>query len=152
MRATISFETDVDQVEGTMGVLVAQEAHNLRAAADLMEDYIAPQDNVLEKVTVALGLLHETTTQLQQYQQMLVGFERARFETIVPQPANEPMSGISSDAVGPLAEAVEETANTAEHMQQFNEFLSRIQEHAANASQTAEAAPEGTDGGVTEEG
>lgn len=84
MRATISFEIDLDQVEGTMGMLVAQEAHNLRAATDILEDYIAPQDNVLEKVTVALGLLQETSTQLQQYQQMLMSFEKAKFETILP--------------------------------------------------------------------
>ena len=84
MRATISFEIDLDQVEGTMGMLVAQEAHNLRAAADLLEDYVAPKDNVLEEVTVALGLLEQTTTQLQQYQQMLISFEKAKFETILP--------------------------------------------------------------------
>ena len=90
MRATISFEIDLDQVEGTMGMLVAQEAASLQAASDLLEDYIAPQDNVLEKVTVALGLLQGTTTQLQQYQQMLISFEKAKFETILPTAAVTP--------------------------------------------------------------
>ena len=37
MRATISFETDVDEVEGTMAVLACSEEHNLRAAADLLD-------------------------------------------------------------------------------------------------------------------
>ncbi len=92
MRATISFEIDLDQVEGTMGMLVAQEAHNLRAAADLLEDYITPQDNVLEEVTAALGLLEQTTTQLQQYQQMLISFEKAKFETILPTAAVAPVT------------------------------------------------------------
>ncbi len=152
MRATINFEIDADQVEGTMGILVAQEAHTLRAAADLLENYIAPQDNVLGEVTAALGLLQQATIQLRQYQQMLVGFERARFETTVPQPDNEPVPDISSEAIGPLTEAIEETTNTAEHMQQFNEFLSRIQEQAVHASQSLEDDSEGTDGSVTEEG
>ena len=92
MRATISFEIDLDQVEGTMGMLVAQEAHDLRAAADLLEDYITPQDNVLEKVTLALGLLQEASTQLQQYHQMLISFEKAKFETILPTTAAAPVA------------------------------------------------------------
>tara|TARA_B100001094_G_scaffold328344_1_gene388551 strand:+ start:133 stop:525 length:393 start_codon:yes stop_codon:yes gene_type:complete len=128
MRATISFETDVDQVEGTMGMLVAQEAHNLRAVTDLLEDYIAPQDNVLEKVTVALGLLQETTTQLQQYHQMLISFEKAKFETILPQPASTSMN------VNSGLDARQE----AQDIGKFNSFLERINQEAADEDPESE--------------
>ena len=33
MRATINFDIDAEQVEGTMAVLACSEEHNLRAAA-----------------------------------------------------------------------------------------------------------------------
>ena len=128
MRATISFETDVDQVEGTMGMLVAQEAHNLRAVTDLLEDYIAPQDNVLEKVTVALGLLQETTTQLQQYHQMLISFEKAKFETILPQPASTSMN-VNSGL---------DTRQEAQDIGKFNSFLERINQEAADEDPESE--------------
>jgi len=42
----------------------------------------------LEEVTEALRLLSGVATQLHQYQQMLDSFERARFETRLPQPAS----------------------------------------------------------------
>jgi hypothetical protein len=136
MRATIRFETDVDQVEGTMGMLVAQEAHNLRAVTDLLEDYIAPQDNVLEKVTAALGLLQKTMTQLEQYQQMLVSFERARFETMLPQPSLEsdaPLEELRKETHETLnlvrnAEELREVTEQAEHFGNFIDKLNHFSE------------------------
>ena len=102
MRATISFEIDLDQVEGTMGLLISQEAHNLRAAADILEDYSGPRDNLLEEVTQVLHLLDEGTTQLRQYQNMMANFEKAKFETILPQPAGQPVHSL-----GQLQQAME---------------------------------------------
>ena len=87
MRATIKFEVDVDQVENTMAMVVAMEAGTLRAVADMIDVNPGPRTMVLEEVTEALRLLSEVTTQLHQYQQMLDSFERARFETRLPQPA-----------------------------------------------------------------
>ncbi len=92
MRATISFEIDLDQVERTMGLLVGEEAHRLRVAADILEDYSGPQDNLLEEVTQALRLMEESTAQLQQYQQMLMSFQKAKFETILPTAAVAPVA------------------------------------------------------------
>jgi len=92
MRATISFEIDLDQVEGTMGMLISQEAHNLRVAADILEDYKGSGDNLLEEVTNSLRLLRETMGQLEQYQQMMAGFEKAKFETILPTAAPAPIA------------------------------------------------------------
>ena len=117
MRATISFDIDLDQVEGTMGMLAAQEAHSLRAAADLLEDseYVGSRTQVLEEVTGALRLLQETSTQLQQYRDMLISFEQAKFKTILPQSADAPLL--------PDMAAVKDTLG---HMQKFEGFLDKI--------------------------
>jgi hypothetical protein len=122
MRATISFEIEVDQVEGTMGLLAAQEAHNLRAAADLLEDYTGPRTQVLGEVTEALRLLRETTTQLAQYRNMLVSFERSRFETILPQSAMD---------LPPPAPPTH-TYSAAPEKKQFDDFLGRIGEDTSD--------------------
>jgi hypothetical protein len=87
MRATISFETDIDQVEGTMAVLACSQEHNLRAAADLLSNFTVLDGTVLDTITEVLRLLDMSAGQLRQYQQMMVSFERSRFETILPQPA-----------------------------------------------------------------
>ena len=99
MRATISFEIDLDQVERTMGLLVGEEGHRLRVAADILEDYSGPQDNLLEEVTQALRLMEESTAQLQQYQQMLMSFQKAKFETILPTAAVAPVAVQSPPAM-----------------------------------------------------
>jgi len=102
MRATISFDIDVNEVDGAMGHLVSREADNLRAAADILEDYIAPRDHLLDEVTEALRLISEATSQLEQYRNMLVNFEKAKFETMIPQPAGQPVHNL-----GQLRETVE---------------------------------------------
>ncbi|HCC45464.1 MAG TPA: hypothetical protein DEQ32_13755 [Gammaproteobacteria bacterium] len=88
MRATISFETDVDQVEGTMAVLACSEEHNLRAAADILANYSILDGSVLDTINEVVRLLDQTTVQLRQYQKMMLSFERSRFETMIPQPAD----------------------------------------------------------------
>jgi len=88
MRATISFETDVDQVEGTMAVLACSEEHNLRAAADILANYTILDGSALDAISEVVRLLDQTTVQLRQYQQMMISFERSRFETMIPQPAD----------------------------------------------------------------
>ena len=115
MRATISFELDLENVEDTMGMLAAQEAHNLRAAADLLEDCTGTRTPILEEVTAVLQLLDETTRQLGQYQQMLVSFEQAKYQTNLPQPVD-----------GQLVKNLSAVHDTVEKMQQFDSFLSQI--------------------------
>ncbi len=87
MRATISFETDVDQVEGTMAVVACSEEHNLRAAADILSNYTVLDGSLLDAITEVLRLLDMSSTQLHQYRSMLISFEKAKYETISPQPA-----------------------------------------------------------------
>tara|TARA_R110002110_G_scaffold334549_6_gene545479 strand:- start:587 stop:979 length:393 start_codon:yes stop_codon:yes gene_type:complete len=94
MRATISFDIDVNEVEGAMGQLVSREAHSLRAAATILEHYIAPRDHLLDEVTEALRLVSDATSQLEQYRAMLVNFERAKHETVLPQDAMASVANI----------------------------------------------------------
>jgi len=113
MRATISFDIDVNEVEGAMGHLVSREADNLRAAADILEDYIAPRDHLLDEVTEALRLISAATSQLEQYRNMLVNFEKAKFETIVPQSATQSMGDV---------------ATTLANIDKFGSFIDRLNE------------------------
>ena len=113
MRATISFDIDVDQVEGAMGHLVSREAHNFRAAADILEDYVAPRDHLLDEVTEALRLISEATSQLEQYRSMLLNFERAKYETPAPTPS------IPVENLGEVRESLNK-------MKRFDEFVDRI--------------------------
>ena len=96
MRATISFETDLEQVEGTMAVLACSEEHNLRAAADILSNYTVLDGSVLDAVTEVLRLLDESTRQLRQYQQMIVSFEKSKYETIMPQEAPKSVADIGA--------------------------------------------------------
>ena len=114
MRATISFETDVDQVEGTMAVLAGSEEHNLRAAADILSNYTVLDGGLLDTITEVLRLLDLSAGQLRQYQQMMLSFERARFETLAPQNSAMPAFDISP--------------SEREAMQKFEDFVSSMAE------------------------
>tara|TARA_R110002060_G_scaffold31841_2_gene42458 strand:+ start:2571 stop:2960 length:390 start_codon:yes stop_codon:yes gene_type:complete len=116
MRATVSFDIEVDQVEPTMAILIAQEADTLRAAADIIDVNPGPRTMVLEEVTEALRLMHEASAQLEQYRSMLVSFERARFETLLPQDA-PPRVAMQGDP--PLAQQVESVTS-------FDNFIDSI--------------------------
>jgi len=123
MRATINFEVDVDQVENTMATLVAMESDSLRAVADMIDVNPGPRTMVLEEVSEALRLLSEVRTQLQQYRDMLVSFEKAKFETILPQLVN------SGSPVAPRSTPAENTNSFQEAFQslsQFGDFVDRI--------------------------
>ncbi|MHC4690504.1 MAG: hypothetical protein ACYS5F_12840 [Planctomycetota bacterium] len=123
MRATISFDVDVEQVEGTMGVLVAQEAHSLRAAADILEDYTGPRNNLLEEVTESLRLMEEATAQLRQYKSMIVNFQRARLGTTQPQTA--PASQETFEDASTVS-SFSDMQTVLDSMEGFDSFLSQL--------------------------
>ena len=125
MRATISFETDVDQVEGTMAVVACSEEHNLRAAADILSNYTVLDGSLLDSISEVLRLLDKSAVQLRQYQQMLVSFEKARFETMLPQEAT---------AVSSLRDVQE----AVQVMNKFDGFLDRINTEAEESSEENE--------------
>jgi hypothetical protein len=131
MRATISFETDVDEVEGTMAVLACSEEHNLRAAADLLSNFTVLDGSVLDASTEALRLLDMSVGQLRQYQQMMLSFEKAKFETMLPQSVEQAI---------PVVDNMEKLNEVKKNMQGLESFLDRITEEGA------------TDGARTEEG
>ena len=83
MRATISFEADVNRVNDIMRSLVLEESNALQDALIALEK--ATADRIVEGISEALEHIHGVTSQLEQYRQMMVSFERARFETLLPQ-------------------------------------------------------------------
>ena len=117
MRATISFETDVDQVVGTMAVLACSEEHNLRAAADFLSNFTVLDGSTLDVITEVLRLLDMSSEQLRQYRDMLVNFERAKFETMLPQPADQA-----------LVKDFRQVNEIKESMQKLDSFLGKVGE------------------------
>ena len=112
MRATINFDIDVEKVEDTMATLVAQEAGTIRVAANILENL--GHSSLLEEVNETIDLLHEAATQLQQYQRMLLSFERAKFETVAPQPAGQPVHSLG------------DLRNVVDNMKRFDGFLEQV--------------------------
>jgi hypothetical protein len=129
MRATISFETDVDQVEGTMAVIACEEEHNLRAAADILGNYTVLDGSLLDAITEVLRLLELSTDQLKQYQQMMVSFEKAKFDTMLPQSAPDSISVSPQDSVG-QPKNMQEIQDAIKAMNEFGSFVDRINNQA----------------------
>jgi len=131
MRATISFDIELDKVEETMSALVGQQSSTLRVAANILDN--AGDTTLLEEVTEAIDLLQEATSQLQQYQQMLTSFEKAKFETMLPQqaPATVPVqAGAPSDnqrmSAGEVVRNIKELQDALGAMNEFGSFVDRI--------------------------
>jgi len=127
MRATISFDIELDKVEETMSALVSQQSSTLRLAANILDN--AGNTTLLEEVTEAIDLLQEATSQLQQYQQMLTSFEKAKFETMLPQqaPATVP---VQTQVVTEAAKNMEGLQTTLQAMSEFGSFVDRINNQA----------------------
>ena len=113
MRATISFEADVSRVNDIMRSLVLEESNALQEAFISLEK--ATTDRIVEGISEALDHIYGVTNQLEQYRDMLVSFERARFETILPQAVPAPAQKV------------------AQSMKKFDDFLDRINEESEDA-------------------
>ncbi len=112
MRATISFELELEKVESTMATLVSQEAGTLRIVTNILDT--VGEGPLLPEVSEAIDLLQEVTNQLRQYQDMLVNFERAKFETILPQAAT---------TLGAEVNSLREAVSTVKNMKAFDSFV-----------------------------
>ena len=124
MRATISFDVDMEQVEGTMAVVACSEEHNLRAAADILSNYTVLDGSLLSALTEVLRLLEMSADQLRQYKSMVVNFEKARLEHSNPAPPQ-----VDQEARGPEPSAVNSFADVRrvmEDMEGFDSFLSQL--------------------------
>lgn len=113
MRATINFDIDLDKVEDTMATLVSQEAATLHITANILDNL--GHGPLLQEVTEALDLLRETTSQLQQYKDMLISFEQARYKTMVPQDTVQSMGDV---------------ATTLANIDKFGNFIDRLNKTA----------------------
>ena len=125
MRATISFDTDVDQVEGTMAVVACSEEHNLRAAADILSNYTVLDGSLLDAITEVLRLLDMSPGQLRQYQNMLVNFEKAKYDTVLPQDATQSVANIGAAVA---------------NLNKFGDFIDRLNAQSTNESGDEERA------------
>ena len=114
MRATINFETNVDEIFNVMFSLIELEAQRLHDAGYALDE--ADSTDVIAVLDAAVKDAQLAYAQLQQYRDMLVSFEKARFETQIPQPAG-----------GQLVDNLAAVQDAAQKMQQFDNFLSHIQ-------------------------
>ena len=126
MRATISFEIDVDKVEETMAALVEQQSDTLRLVTNILDN--VGKSTLLEEVTEALDLLEEASSQLQQYRRMLVNFERSRFETIVPQPVPTTDDPATPQPAGKIFNNLEELREQLQTVKDFQDAIQAAQE------------------------
>ena len=126
MRATISFEADVSRVNDIMRSLVLEESNALQDALIALEK--ATADRIMEGISEALEHIHSVANQLEQYRQMMVSFERARFETILPQP-----SPATTGVLPPgLRDGLDKMKSSLDDIQKFDSFLNRINEEGEN--------------------
>ena len=121
MRATISFEADIDKVNNIMRSLILEETHALEEALNCMEG--ATSDRLVDGINESLGHIYGVVRQLEQYRDMVVSFERARFETILPQPA---MTTVPTPPTGKEVGSVSELREAIESMKDFDSFLGGI--------------------------
>lgn len=124
MRATISFDVDMEQVEGTMAVVACSEEHNLRAAADILSNYTVLDGSLLNALTEVLRLLDLSADQLRQYKSMVVNFEKARLEH-----SNPATPQIDQEDRNPEPSTVNNFADVRrvmEDMEGFDSFLSQL--------------------------
>ena len=126
MRATISFETDVNEVEGTMAVLAGAEEHNLRAAADILSNYTVLDGGLLDTITEVLRLLDMSATQLRQYQHMMVNFEKAKLDTTLPQPADSAAVEVQSPPSVPEATSQQVPAEVFESLNKLKDAVGSV--------------------------
>ena len=124
MRATISFEANVSRVNDIMRSLVLEESNALQEAFISLEK--ATTDRIVEGISEALDHIYGVTNQLEQYRDMLVSFERARFETILPQPVQNFENQINTNS---------RMNEAAKSMKQFDDFLDRINEEEPDEPQ-----------------
>jgi len=128
MRATINFEADVGRVQQIMWALAFQEMDPLHQAMDFVET--AKPHELHEGITNALDLIHGVATQLEQYRAMLISFEKARFDTVVPQSADKSINNIVDN--------MSEVKQAAKTMENFDNFLSKINEGGQDETEPKE--------------
>jgi|TARA_A100001015_G_scaffold216743_1_gene243427 hypothetical protein len=116
MRATINFETNVDEIFSVMFSLIELEAERLHDAAYALDE--ASTTDVISLLDAAVKDAHLASVQLQQYRDMLVSFEQTKFNTMQPQTAT---AGRSVDTISQVREETQA-------MEMFDKFINKVNE------------------------
>ena len=135
MRATISFEADVSRVNDIMRSLVLEESNALQEALMSLEK--ATSDRIVDGISDALTHIHGVANQLEQYRDMMVEFERSRFETILPQPVAQPATNVVQDK-GQFVRNMNELRDALDNIKQFDNFVDLINESSDSNDETEE--------------
>ena len=78
--------------------------------------------------TMATLVSQEAATQLKQYQQMMLNFERSRFETIVPQPVPTTNDPAASEPAGKIFNNLDELREQLQTVKDFQDAIQAAQE------------------------
>ena len=126
MRATVQFDVDVSRVPQTMAALILEETAPLHQAVLLLEN--TPPENLHEGLTSALQSIEEVANQLRQYQQMLVSFEQAKFQTVLPQRSDQAAFQVNPNATEPgtIVDSPRSLQNVVGAMSSFDGFVEKI--------------------------
>lgn len=151
MRATINFEVNLDEVEDIMTLLVRREADELNYRAQDLEDVFRDHNKegglqADELLTHTVEVLAGVTNQLQQYRDMLLSFERAKSETILPQCGSAPLvvdaaiaspvgSAPDPQSLGDLVRNMKEMQKALISKDGFDTFLQRMQDEEQEDSE-----------------
>jgi hypothetical protein len=128
MRATISFEIDVKDVEETMGSLASMQVPKLNAAIESLE--VVSHRPLRDEISEAITLVQGVASQLQQYHDMLISFEQAKFKTLIPQTVQEASQDLLSSPRSVL--------ETTKSMEEFDGFLENMNREELDDPQTEE--------------
>jgi hypothetical protein len=129
MRATVSFDIEVERVSAAMMALVKLETDAIRGAAHVIEVATkqAGPTEVGERIEDSIETLSAIISQLQQYQVMLASFQKARLETVLPQPATGELP-TQEVASGEVVRSPQELALSLKNLNRFGEFIDRLNE------------------------
>tara|TARA_Y100001973_G_scaffold75849_1_gene110843 strand:+ start:245 stop:670 length:426 start_codon:yes stop_codon:yes gene_type:complete len=128
MRATISFDADVNKVKKIMRSLVLEEMNSLSEATTCLAE--ATPENLAKSITDSLEHIQGVLEQLHQYRDMVNSFDRARFETVLPQNVNTPAFNINPDTSATVTSLRDVQAAVAA-MNHFDGFVDKINQQEA---------------------
>jgi len=117
MRATINFDVDIDRVNETMMELVSTQVEYLIDAAEFIRKCEDSQ-SLLEVLSESLEKIEREAAQLRQYRDMLASFEKARLETMLPQPADDANLKVQGDVFDNLND-LRESLNKVKDFKNF---------------------------------
>lgn len=112
MRATISFDVELDRVKETMQSLVQQEGEQLYEAIELLSEVRVK--NLQRDIEDVLERVESSLYQLRQYRDMVISFK------------NIQQSGVGATEGTPTEPPPLDMSRLAEQMSNFDGFLDRI--------------------------